>query len=138
MSVEQSKAVVRRFIQATDKGNLGVIDALVSPDYVHHCNERPVWHGSDGTKESCREWLAAFPDMQTTIRDLFGENDRVAVRALWRGTHTDTMWGHPATGRLVQATQMVIYRLKGGQLVASWEEWDAKGFFEQLAGTQAG
>jgi ketosteroid isomerase-like protein len=36
MSAEQNKALVRRFYEEIDKGNLGAMDELVAEDYQDH------------------------------------------------------------------------------------------------------
>jgi C-1 hydroxylase len=39
MSLEENKAIVRRFIEAYNKRNLDLLDDLVAPDYVDHTNK---------------------------------------------------------------------------------------------------
>ena len=34
MSAEENKALVRRFVEELDRGNLDVIDELLAPDFV--------------------------------------------------------------------------------------------------------
>ena len=36
MSVEANKALVRRFLEAHAKGDLGTLEAMLAPDFVNH------------------------------------------------------------------------------------------------------
>ena len=36
MSTEDNKALVRRYVEELDKGNVAVIDELLSPNFVDH------------------------------------------------------------------------------------------------------
>lgn len=63
---------------------------------------------------------AAFPDMQVTVADAVAEGDRVAVRAVWRGTHQVPFLGLAATGGIVTFEGMVFWRLENGRLAERW------------------
>ena len=138
MSIEENKAIVRRYIEEVyNGGNAKVIDELIDPGYVHYARARPVWSGPQGTKEAIATWFSAFPDMYNGIEDVVAEGDKVVVRLSFRGTHTGTMLGHPPTGKEVATTEIVIFRLTDGKIVETWEEWDARGFFLQISGASS-
>jgi ketosteroid isomerase-like protein len=40
MSLEENKAIVRRFIEAYNKQNLDLFDDLVAPDFVDHVHQQ--------------------------------------------------------------------------------------------------
>jgi len=61
MSVEENKAVVRRFYEAIDAGDLDAMDQLVAEDYVDH--SPPPFPVPSG-----REGLKAAPPQGTTWR----------------------------------------------------------------------
>jgi hypothetical protein len=44
--------------------------------------------GAAGPKRRIQERLAGFPDLTTTIEDMFSAHDKVVTRLVWRGTHT--------------------------------------------------
>jgi hypothetical protein len=39
MSLEENKAIVRKFIEAYNKRNLDAFDDLLAPDYVDHTSQ---------------------------------------------------------------------------------------------------
>ena len=83
MSLEENKAIVRRFIEIYNKRNLDLIDDLVAPDYVDHTNKV----SREGLKQLFNMALKAFPDWHETIEDIIAEGDKVWVRVKVRG-HT--------------------------------------------------
>ena len=52
-SAEENKAIVRRFLEELDKGNLDVIDELLSPDFV----DRALMPGQGSTRENFKRTI---------------------------------------------------------------------------------
>ena len=108
--------------------------ALIAPDLVINLAELPepqhgreVWrHGFDMMKH-------AFPDLQAHIEDIFGAQDRVAVRLRFRGTHSGEFLGFGATGRTVEYVSHEFYRIADGLIAEEWICSDMAGLFRQLS-----
>lgn len=64
-----------------------------------------------------------FPDMQVQILDLIEENDKVAVRLRFTGTHSAELCGVPATGKKISFEALEIFRMENQQIVESWGYW---------------
>ena len=59
---EQNKALVRRFYEEIDKGNLEAMDDLVAENYVDHSPPPfPVGRGREGLKDAFRVFWEATP-----------------------------------------------------------------------------
>ena len=69
MSLEENKAIVRRFIEAYNKHDLSSIDDFVAPDYVDHTNQV----GLEGLKQLFNMAFKGFPDFHETIEDIIAE-----------------------------------------------------------------
>jgi len=113
MSLEENKAIVRRFIEEFNKRNLAIIDELVSPDYVDHDRkvrgrETDFNHG----KQAIAKILQDYPDLHTTIEDIIAEGDKVWY--LEKDTGTDS------SGKKMDATSLAILRIVNGKFVESW------------------
>ena len=126
MSIEENKAIVRRlFEQAVGKGNLEVVEELVTADYVDHT----PWPGSPPNRDGLRQGMAqvrsAFPDLKLEIKDMIGEGDKVALRLMSTGTHKGEWAGIPPSGKRVSTTSISIYRIADGKIVESWDINDA-------------
>jgi predicted SnoaL-like aldol condensation-catalyzing enzyme len=73
MSVEQNKAVARRFIEEVwNEGRLQVADELLARDLINHQQAEPT-RGRDVFKQFIAEFRAANPGVHFTIEDMLGE-----------------------------------------------------------------
>jgi predicted ester cyclase len=132
MSIEENKAVVRRWFEAAYQDDTAA-DTLVAPDYVGHFPPNPDLHGREAIKRFNRQALVAFPDLQITFDDLIAEGDRVVVRWTMRGTHLGELRGGIApTGKSFAITGTSTSRVAGGQVAESWGNIDYLGLFLQL------
>ena len=133
MSVEENKALVRRFYEEIDKGNLEAMDDLVAEDYIDH-NPPPfpgLGPGRKGVKRSLEILLKATPCYHR-IDDQIAEGDKVVTRMTAIGTHEDDLPGIPKTGNKLEMTATVIHRIENGQLAEKWSDKDVLGFLQQL------
>jgi len=71
-----------------------------------------------------RQFVEAFPDAHHTIDDLIAEGDRVVLRTTARATHRGRFEGMDPTGRSVEFTGLVVYRVESGKIAESWGEID--------------
>jgi steroid delta-isomerase-like uncharacterized protein len=137
VSAEESKAVVRRYIEAAmTAGDLDAAVAAYAPDVVFHnpvLDEMPTLpRGPEGVRLLLAATRAAFPDLRYDIEALIGEGDTVAVLYSWTGTHTGALSGIPATGRQVTALGAIVCRVAGGRIVEEWDVDDRLGVMQQL------
>lgn len=78
---------------------LGDRDSSVTQT-IDRTNGVPV--GVAGPKGRILERLKGFPDVVTSIEDMFDSGDKLVTRLVWRGTHTGPYGGVAATGKLVE------------------------------------
>lgn len=120
---ESIKETVRRFIAATDEQNFSKYDELLTEDLVFHL-PGGIALDRQQTEANERNFAAAFPDASRSIDQLFAEADRVALRETFRGTHNGEFQEIPATGRRVELTANIIYRIDDGKIAEMWGEVD--------------
>jgi len=132
MSTEENKAVVRRFFEETSRGNLDVLDELMSEKYVDHNLPPGLPPGREGQRRLIRSYLQAFPDLRFTIEELIAEGDKVVTRGRYQGTQHGELMGIPPTGKQVTVALIDIVRLADGKLVEHWIEADNLGLLQQL------
>ena len=75
---------------------------------------------------------AAFPDLRVEIDDLIAEEDKVAARLLFSGTHQGPFRDFAPTGRPVSFGAIRIYQLADGKVTGSWAYQDSLGLVQQL------
>ena len=113
------RAVYLAIIEAVSAGDDAAFDHLLVEDFVDH---NPV-PGQPAGRAGFVYWAAtartALAGLQGTIEDVLVDNDKLAGRTTWRGRHTASFLGVPATGREVEFTAFHIVRFVGG-LAAEW------------------
>lgn len=131
MSAEENKAVVRRFFELFEKGDLDGIVALLDPNFLaYRADTAPL--SRDAFKQRGAMLANAFTDHKFTSGDIFVENDMVCYRGTWSATHHGDFLGIPATGKRVTIGCIVINRVANGKIIENWEEMDRLGMMQQL------
>jgi steroid delta-isomerase-like uncharacterized protein len=133
MPGEENKALIRRFYQEIDEGNLDAIDELVAENYLDH-SPPPfpgIGSGRDGLRQSFRMFWDATPGRHE-IEDQVAEGDKVVTRLTAYGVHERDLPGIPATGRQIKMTGTAIHRIENGKITEKWSDKDTLGFLQQL------
>jgi steroid delta-isomerase-like uncharacterized protein len=133
MSLEQNKSLVRRLVgEAQESGHLEVVDELLAEDFVDHSPMPGVPPTRDGVKMLFAGLRLAFPDLRVTISEQIAENDRVATRKTFRGTHDGDFLGIPPSGRPVEFEVIDILTIEGGLIREHRLVIDQLGLMKQL------
>jgi steroid delta-isomerase-like uncharacterized protein len=133
MSAEANKALVRRFYEEIDKGNIDEMDELVAENYVnHHPAPFPgLSSGREGLKQAFRLFQDATPGHHV-IEDQVAEGDKVVTRLTAYGKHEGDLPGIPATGADLRMTAVAVHRVESGRLAEHWSNTDELGLLQQL------
>jgi predicted ester cyclase len=123
MSTEENKALARRFMEATARGDLDAMDEMMAPDFV----DRSLMSGQEpdreGYKRSVAELDAPFSHKRVTIEDQIAEGDKVLTRLTYYGIHDRAEFlGVAPTGEERTLTSMLVHRIAGGKIVEEWSE----------------
>jgi len=109
---EQYMAIARRWFTEGWQGNPAMADGIFSEDL----RTNGVHVGVAGPVGRIRDRLAGFPDLTTSIEDMFVSGDKLAVTVTWRGTHTGPYGGVAATGKPVQVRDTAIWHFRDGKV----------------------
>jgi predicted ester cyclase len=109
---EQYMQIARRWFTEGWTGNLALADGIFSADL----RTNGVQVGVAGPVSRIRDRLTGFPDLTTSIQDMFVSGDKLAVTLIWRGTHTGPYGGVAATGRPVEVRDTAIWHFRDGQV----------------------
>lgn len=122
--------------QAFNAGDLSVLDALVSPDFVEHQFESPQHParvtGRAGVARIISELRAGADDFHLAIEDVSVTGETVWARLRGTGTDTGGQLGHPPTGKQFAITVIDIARFSDGRMVEHWGVPDRLGLLLQL------
>ena len=133
MDASSTKDLIRRWIAFANAGFAGDFREFIAPDYIGHLGA--VDMDATELERLEREFCAAFPDATHSIDDLIAENDRVVLRTTARATHRGEFQGVPGSGRRVEFTGLVVYRIADGKIAESWGEIDFLRLMRQLRST---
>jgi predicted ester cyclase len=76
--------------------------------------------------------MSAFPDRRDHITGVLAEGDRVWLLFNLRGTHTQSFYGLPPTGRRVEMAEIGIMQFDGARWTDSWYYADGLGMLLHL------
>jgi steroid delta-isomerase-like uncharacterized protein len=129
-----NKRIAARIVEEVfNQGRLETADELFAPDAIAHDPAQPEpGRGPEGLKQTAMGYRSAFPDLQVRIEDQCAEGDTVCTRWTATGTNSGEFWGASPSGKQATVTGITIDRIREGQIVESWTNWDTLGLLQQL------
>lgn len=122
MSLEENKAVVRRWVEEViNNRRMDVADQVLSPEL----------RSESGSHKHLKNLVAhlhkVFPDFHQSIDSLIAEGDTVVQQWTNHATHTGGSYaGVPPTGKHLEGSGVDIYRIVDGKII------EHRGVFDQL------
>jgi predicted ester cyclase len=125
---ERYMQIARQWFTEGWTGNLAMADGIFSEEVRNN----GVRVGVAGPVGRIRDRLTAFPDLTTTIQDMFVAGDKLAVTLIWRGTHTGDYGGVPATGKPVEVRDSAIWHFQDDKVIEIFTLQDQFAFLKQI------
>jgi predicted ester cyclase len=125
---ERYLQIARQWFTDGWTGNLAMADDIFS----NELRTNGVRVGVAGPVGRIRDRLAGFPDLTTSIEDLFVSGDKLAISLIWRGTHTGDYGGVPATGKRVEVRDTAIWHFRDGKVTEILTLQDQFGILKQI------
>ena len=134
MSIQESNVERMQFFvaQVQERGRLELIDGLVHPDFRNHTVEQGQRDDRAGIGETVAAMHEAFSGLQIEMLHCVGDGEFVATHKMFRGRHTGSWFGLPASGNAVEFRVMDLVRFRGGQWVEHWAVADAVNLLRQI------
>ena len=133
---EQNKALIKRIHAELAQGNAAIMDEVLAPGYVRHCQAMPpeLQELTDIKvfKGFLTEFTAACPGYTDVVSQMVAEGDMVAYVSTMTGTQTGPMGGLPPSGKDFILVNIVIHRFADGKVAESWVSWDNVAMLSQL------
>ena len=130
---EQNKALVLKWVEEQDKGNIDVFLDLFAPDFLYYDpSNSPNPKSKEETYEFLIEGSKLFKEMNHKIEEIIAVDDKVIVRAIFNSTLEGEFQGIPVTGKEVEFSEIVIFTIRDGKVIEAREETDKLGGFQQL------
>ena len=135
MSTEESKDLIRRYLQAVDDNHTSdwsILDDYIAEDFVAHNPPIPgVSLDREGMKQAAEIFRVATPGSHE-IRMQVAEGDLVVSHIVGRGVHEGELLGIPATNMEVETNGIAIHRVREGKIVEYWSVVDVASVLQQV------
>jgi steroid delta-isomerase-like uncharacterized protein len=135
MSNDHATIAHEWFEHVWNRGDESTIDRLFAEDGIAHGlagAEENELRGPAAFKPFFHTFRAAFPDLNVVVEDTIVAGDKVVARCTVRGTHRGDTLG-PPTQKPVLFTGITIMRVRDGQIVEAWNNFDFATMKAQLA-----
>jgi serine phosphatase RsbU (regulator of sigma subunit)/ketosteroid isomerase-like protein len=123
-SLEQNKALARRFLEAQAKGDMATLDELMAPDFIDRSLLPGQKPGREDYKRSLAEMLSVFINTGFRVEEQLAEGDMVASRFTGTSVHRGRFLGADPTGEETSYSGIHIHRIADGKIAEEWSESD--------------
>src|SRR5215218_3191551 len=123
MSVEENKALVRRFLEAHSKGDLDTLAEMLAPDFVNHYLLSGQEPDRDSYLRAFTGYHTAYSNTRYVIEKQVAEGDQVVTSFTASATHDRREYmGFVPTGREFEAKLILVHRIVGGKITDEWSQ----------------
>ena len=122
--------LAERFAETIAAHDLDAFATLLHPDYVNH--NRYAEPGKAGSVAIFRAFIDACDDFRAEVDDIIDAGDTVVGRYTYRGRHTGTFLGVPASNAEIEMHTIDIWRVRDGLLAEHWDELNTLEVFQQM------
>lgn len=132
---EQNKETIRIWFEEgwNQNRNMELIEQCFDPEWN---DGNPILanqlSGHEGMRQLVKNYKNGASDAYFTITHLYANDKFVTIRYEVVAHHTGDLFGIPATGKQFTSTGLVLYEMKDGRILVSWQELDVTGILNQL------
>jgi predicted ester cyclase len=128
-----ARAVIDRIFMHQEDA---AIDELIATDFQPH-TFGPMPPGREGLRAGMQRAGSGLSEVAFTIDDMIAEGDRVAVRLTTSARQTGKFMGLEPSGKRYSIEEIHIFRIRDGQVIEHWHEFDKMSLMSQLRGEAA-
>jgi len=126
------KAYSHTWDEIMNKGRLEMFnDSNFTKDVVMHVSPADIV-GIDSSRAYYANFLTGFSKITFTIKDVFGQGGKLVKYWNFKGIHTGTFFGIPATGKTVSLDGTTLVRMSNGKIAEERDFFDNLDFMTQL------
>jgi len=128
-SQEKNKEVVRRYVDAFNRGDLAALRSLLADDAeIQGVMGKGLF---DKVEPIWRQLIEGY-GMRLRIEEMVAEGDKVAVRYTETGTFKAPAFGHEPTGKSYELVALELFEIENGRIKRRWGARDAASQARQL------
>jgi predicted ester cyclase len=122
MSFEQNKVTIQQFISGINDGDSSAVNQYIAQDFYNYSPPEGEESAAEIIGQLMGDVMAAFPDLQLEVGGLQEEDDEISFNLTVSGTHSNGLWGAPASGNRAVWTSKVTSRFQNGKFSFCWKE----------------
>lgn len=130
----QAQKVATAYIDAYNDRNVDRLSEIIASSVAYG--------GEDSDRDrfltAIEGFWEAFPDITLEPTHIIADEEWAAIRIEFSGTHEGEFAGFEPTGEPVEGSEIMLFRIRDGQITEYWYEWDERGFYEQLGAEERG
>ncbi|MEY4383312.1 MAG: hypothetical protein RI995_854 [Bacteroidota bacterium] len=115
---------------AINEGRTNILDTAYAENAVVHAV--PEVKGKANAKAYYENFVTGFSDRQFIVKEIFADGDKLVKHWEFKGKHTGSFFGIPATGKSVDVFGCTIAKMKDGKITEEEDFMDNLVFMQQL------
>jgi len=132
-NLELLRSALARYNARDLDGYLVMYDHAV----IFHGFSKHLKPGLPGLRDHFTNLWKAFPDMRTTSEDMIAEEEKIAHRFTFYGTHSNEYMSVAPTKKFVMVPGQIIHSFKKGKCTEVWQSVDNLSFLTQIGAIPA-
>jgi len=126
------KAYTRTWDEIVNKRKLNEFnDSNFTKDVVMHTSPKDIV-GIDSARAYYANFLTGFSEIIFTIKDVFGQGDKLVKYWNFKGKHTGVFFGIPPTGKTISLDGTTLVRMSNGKIAEERDFFDNIDLMTQL------
>ncbi|RXJ86073.1 ester cyclase [Arcobacter sp. CECT 8985] len=115
-----------------NKQNKEYIDILFDDDIEFHGSLGVQTKGKKEFEEYMDSILTGIPNLYHGVEILIKEDDRIAVRAVYNGTHKGRLLNFEATNNRIKYNGASFFKFRDGKIIEVWVLGDLASLLKQI------
>lgn len=133
MKTKSYKALVKEYYEELwNKHNKEYIDKLFHDDIEFHGSLNIDTKGKKEFEEYMDKVISGIPNLYHGIEIMVEENNTIAVKAVYNGTHKGELFGFEATNNRVKYNGASFFKFNEDKIVSIWVLGDLATLHKQL------
>lgn len=132
-SVNKKDIVKKYYEELWNKQNMDYIDLILDDNIKFHGSLNIETLGKKPFKEYMKIVLGGIPNLYHGIEIMIEENETIAVKAIYNGTHSGKLLEFPATNNRIKYNGASFFKFKGDKISDIWVLGDLTTLKRQLS-----
>ena len=129
---EANKNLIKKLLADGDENNWGAVEKALSTNYRYYAPSNAAPIDASTHLSIWKGFYDAIPDLVHTIKAIYSEGDIVIARLIVKGQHTKELMGVAPTGKVLEISETLIFRIIDGKISEFWNDSDNLGLLQQI------